>query len=180
VGVQVESQPFRELRLVVAHVVVGDTRETMLPQRRGDAVGIGTAHLVRLDVLARLHQFVAGGNHRDHGLHADAHARHACAGRDGHFRRREARARRQQQRALAAVGAAAMHVLPGRHGLAANLCELAITLQLLHGHHGVAARGNMAPVMISMQLARSAASRRITRGLRAATRRRPAFSAAPR
>ena len=102
-------------RFVVAHVIVGDAREAVLAQRRGDAVGIRAAHLVRLDQLARLDQLVAGGDHHDHGLGAHAHARHAGAGGDRHFGRRQPRAGGQQQRALPAIRAAPVHVLPRLH-----------------------------------------------------------------
>ena len=89
---QVEAQPLGELRFVVAHVIVGDARESMLAQRGGDAVGIRAAHLVRLDDFAGLDQFIAGGDHDDHGLGADPQARHAGAGGDRHFGRGQPRA----------------------------------------------------------------------------------------
>ena len=81
-----------ELRFVVAHVIVGDAREAVLAQRGGDAVGVRAAHLVRLDELAGLDQLVAGGDHDDHRLRADSQARHAGAGGDRDFGRREPRA----------------------------------------------------------------------------------------
>ena len=59
------------MRFVVAHVIVGDARETVLAQAGGDAIGIRAAHLVRLDEFAGLHQLIAGGDHHDHGLGTD-------------------------------------------------------------------------------------------------------------
>ena len=65
---QVKAEALGELRLVVAHVIVGDAREAVLAQRRGDAIRIGAPHLVRLDALAGLDELVARGDHDDHRL----------------------------------------------------------------------------------------------------------------
>ena len=92
VRAEVEAEPLGDLRFVIAHVIVGDARESMLPQRGGDAVGIRAAHLVWLDDFTGLDQLIAGGDHDDHWLGADSQARHAGAGGDRHFGRGQARA----------------------------------------------------------------------------------------
>ena len=82
--------------------------------------------------------------------------------------RTQPRAGRQQQRALAAIGAAAMHVLPRRNGLAADLGDIAVALHLLDGHHRVAAaRQHRAGHDLDAARTIGQRVRRITRRLRA-------------
>ena len=93
---------------------------------------------------------------------------------------RQPRAGGQQQRALAAVGAAAMHVLPGLHGgLRPISAKSPLRCTCSTGTTASQPRGSIAPVMISMQLDGSVS---VCGGSPAAcepaTRRRPALPGA--
>ena len=81
--------------------------------------------------------------------------------------------------ALRAVGAAAMHVLPGLHGLAPDLGDLAVALHLFDGHHGIAAaRQHRARHDFDAGPASGERLRRIAGGLRAADAQAPGVVAA--
>ena len=137
-GAQVEAEALGELRLVVAHVIVGDARETMLAQaavmpyaleRRtwcGSMISPGSTSSLPVEITTIMGWALT----RRRAMPAPA----AIATSGGP----RARAGRQQQRALAAVRAAAMHVLPRLHGLASDLRELAVALHLLDRHHRIA------------------------------------------
>ena len=71
----------------VEQLDIADAGQSALAQSGSDRVGVGAAHLVIRDRIARLDQLIAGGYDHDRGLAAHSHARHAggCGHRD--FRR---------------------------------------------------------------------------------------------
>jgi hypothetical protein len=101
---------------VVQHVVVAYAPEAALTQGGCDGIGVRAAHLELGDGFARLDQFVAGGHDHDGGLAADANAGHPGRGGDRDFGRAQERTGLEQQSALAAVGAAPVHVVIRRRG----------------------------------------------------------------
>jgi hypothetical protein len=112
VRVQMHTQPLAQHRFIVRQMIVRDALKSSLPQGRGDRVGVGSSDLMRGDRIARFDQFVAGGDHGNRRLTADAHARHARRGRNRNFRRMQQIAGRQQQCALSAIAGTPMHIVP--------------------------------------------------------------------
>ena len=134
-GIEVQSQPLVQRRRLVGHMIVGDALKAMLAQGCDHGVGVGAAHLMRRDRFARLDQLIAGRDHHDRRLAADAHPRHAGRGGDRDLRCVHQRAGTQQQRTLGLIAAAPVHELPGRQGIARlDLDEPVGTLQSLDRH----------------------------------------------
>jgi hypothetical protein len=137
VRVQMQLQARAHFLRVIAHVIVGDALEAMTAQSRDDAVDIGTSDLVRQHRLARLDEFIAGGEHRQRRLGADPHPGHAGAGGNRHLGCTQAGARFSSSAALARIGAAAMNVVP-RFGIRPSwsLGNAGADGNLLHRDHG--------------------------------------------
>ncbi len=111
----------------------------MRAQRRHHAEGIRAPHLPRRDRLARLDEFIAGGNHGDARLAADTDTRHP--GRRGNraLRCAEARAGAEEQRALARIGSAPVHIGAGcRCAGGGEACHAAIERDALDRHDEIA------------------------------------------
>ena len=92
------------------------------------------------DRLARLDEFVAGGDHDDGGLRAHADARHAGSRSHGDLGCSEAHSGLQQQRPLSGIAATAVNVLSAGDLQAFNQRHLTfVALQLLDWNDGITA-----------------------------------------
>ena len=104
-------------------LVIGDGAEkhrlaAVLADRRGDDGAVGVVDRGRAQRLSRLHQFVAGGDHRDARPSRDRNLRDAAGRQHADLARADHGAGAQQILAARDVGAGIGDELPGRGGAA--------------------------------------------------------------
>jgi hypothetical protein len=91
-------------------MVICDSLEAAASQCGDDTVDVRSSYLVWFDGIAGLDQLVAGRNHADGGLGADADTRHARPGGDRDLGCAESDARLQQCATLQTVRTSSVHI----------------------------------------------------------------------